>query len=63
VHADHISGVRDLDADGVEGVIPEAAVDRGVTYADEVTTAADGDEFQVGDATIEAVYTPGPRPG
>ena len=63
VHADHISGVRDLDADGVEGVIPEAAVDRGVTYADEVTTAADGDEFQVGDATIEAVYTPGHTTG
>jgi glyoxylase-like metal-dependent hydrolase (beta-lactamase superfamily II)/rhodanese-related sulfurtransferase len=59
VHADHISGVRDLDAQNVEGVIPEAAVDRGVTYADELTTAADGDTFQVGDATIEAVYTPG----
>ncbi|WP_121823203.1 MBL fold metallo-hydrolase [Halostella salina] len=63
VHADHISGVRDLDAEGVEGVIPEAAVDRGVTYADELTTAADGDTFQVGDATIGAVYTPGHTTG
>jgi len=63
VHADHISGVRGLDAEGVEGVIPEAAVDRGVTYADELTTAADGDTFQVGDATIEAVYTPGHTTG
>ena len=63
VHADHISGVRDLDAEGVEGVIPEAAVDRGVTYADELTTAADGDTFQVGDATIEAIYTPGHTTG
>jgi len=63
IHADHISGVRDLDAEGVEGVIPEAAVDRGVTYADELTTAADGDTFQVGDATIEAVYTPGHTTG
>ncbi|MXR40458.1 MBL fold metallo-hydrolase [Halobaculum sp. WSA2] len=63
VHADHISGVRDLDAAGVEGVIPEAAVDRGVTYADELTTAGDGDTFQVGDATIEAVYTPGHTTG
>jgi len=63
VHADHISGVRDLDAEDVEGVIPEAAVDRGVTYADELTTAADGDTFQVGDATIEAVYTPGHTTG
>ncbi|MFC6771531.1 rhodanese-like domain-containing protein, partial [Halorubrum pallidum] len=39
VHADHVSGVRDLDAEGIEGVIPEAAVDRGVTYADELITA------------------------
>ncbi|MCU4801752.1 MBL fold metallo-hydrolase [Halobacteria archaeon HArc-gm2] len=63
VHADHISGVRDLDAEGVEGVIPDAAVDRGVTYADELTTAADGDTFSVGDATVEAVYTPGHTTG
>ncbi|WP_338739125.1 MBL fold metallo-hydrolase [Haloplanus salilacus] len=63
IHADHISGVRDLDAEGVEGVIPEAAVDRGVTYADEMTTAADGDTFGVGDVTIEAVYTPGHTTG
>ena len=63
VHADHISGVRDLDAKGVDGVIPEAAVDRGVTYADDLTTAADGDTFEVGDATIEAVATPGHTTG
>ncbi|GAB3692909.1 rhodanese-like domain-containing protein [Halorubrum pallidum] len=63
VHADHVSGVRDLDAEGIEGVIPEAAVDRGVTYADELITAADADTFQVGDATIEAVYTPGHTTG
>jgi len=63
IHADHISGVRDLDALRVEDVIPEAAVDRGVTYADELTTAEDGDTFDVGDATIEAVYTPGHTTG
>ncbi|MGM0448333.1 MAG: MBL fold metallo-hydrolase [Methanobacteriota archaeon] len=63
VHADHISGVRDLDAEGVEGVIPAAAVDRGVTYADELTTAEDGDAFAVGDATIETVHTPGHTTG
>ncbi|AUX09500.1 Zn-dependent hydrolase, glyoxylase [Halalkaliarchaeum desulfuricum] len=63
IHADHISGVRDLDDEGVEGVIPAAAVDRGVTYADELTQAADGDEFQVGDATIETVFTPGHTTG
>jgi glyoxylase-like metal-dependent hydrolase (beta-lactamase superfamily II) len=63
IHADHISGVRDLDAEGVEGVIPTAAVDRGVTYADGLTTAADGDAFTVGDATIEVVHTPGHTTG
>ncbi|MFT4950240.1 MAG: glyoxylase-like metal-dependent hydrolase (beta-lactamase superfamily II), partial [Natronomonas sp.] len=59
----HVSGVRDLGAAGVEGVIPAAAVDRGVTYADELTAAADGDGFGVGTATIEAVHTPGHTTG
>jgi glyoxylase-like metal-dependent hydrolase (beta-lactamase superfamily II)/rhodanese-related sulfurtransferase len=63
IHADHISGVRALNERGVEGVIPERAVDRGVTYADELTTAADGDTFGVGDATIETVATPGHTTG
>ena len=63
IHADHISGVRNLDDAGVEGVIPAAAVDRGVTYADELTTAEDGDVFEVGDATIETVATPGHTTG
>ncbi|MDJ1434731.1 MBL fold metallo-hydrolase [Halostagnicola sp. A-GB9-2] len=63
VHADHISGVRTLAEKGVEGIIPATAVDRGVTYDDEVTRAEDGDEFQVGDATIETVYTPGHTSG
>ena len=63
VHADHVSGVRDLDDAGVEGVVPAAAVDRGVTYADELTTAEDGDVFEVGDATIETVATPGHTTG
>ncbi|MGQ4554515.1 MBL fold metallo-hydrolase [Halobellus sp. GM3] len=63
IHADHISGIRDLDAEGVEGVIPAAAVDRGVTYADELTTAEDGDTFAVGEATVETVFTPGHTTG
>jgi glyoxylase-like metal-dependent hydrolase (beta-lactamase superfamily II) len=63
VHADHVSGVRELHEAGVEGVIPEAAVDRGITYADELATAADGDTLAVGDATIEAVHTPGHTTG
>ncbi|ELY54415.1 Rhodanese domain-containing protein [Natronococcus amylolyticus DSM 10524] len=63
VHADHVSGVRELVEKGVEGVIPAASAERGVTYADEMTLAEDGDEFQVGDVTIEAVYTPGHTSG
>jgi glyoxylase-like metal-dependent hydrolase (beta-lactamase superfamily II) len=47
----------------VEGVIPEAAAGRGVTYTDDVTLAADGDEFDVGDATVETVFTPGHTTG
>jgi glyoxylase-like metal-dependent hydrolase (beta-lactamase superfamily II) len=43
--------------------VPEAARQRGVTYIDELETAADGDEFAVGDATVETVYTPGHTSG
>ena len=63
IHADHISGLRNLAEEGVEGVIPEAAVDRGVTYADEMTLTTDGDEFAVGEATVETVFTPGHTTG
>ena len=59
VHADHVSGVRTLANEGVEGVIPRRSADRGATYADDVTLVEDGDAFQIGDATIEAVSTPG----
>ena len=63
IHADHVSGVRDLDDEGVTGIIPEEAVDRGVTYADALQTAGDGEAFSVGDASVEAVYTPGHTSG
>ncbi len=63
VHADHVSGVRELDEAGVEGVIPEAAVDRGITYAGELTTTADGDVFDIGNVAIESVHTPGHTTG
>ncbi|SFS99453.1 MBL fold metallo-hydrolase [Halostagnicola kamekurae] len=63
VHADHISGVRTLLEEGVTGVIPDPAAARGVTYASDVSHASDGDEFEVGDAAIEAVYTPGHTSG
>ncbi|WP_135852048.1 MBL fold metallo-hydrolase [Halorussus salinus] len=63
VHADHVSGVRALVDEGIEGVLPAAAIDRGVTYDDAVTHAEDGDAFAVGDAEIETVFTPGHTSG
>jgi glyoxylase-like metal-dependent hydrolase (beta-lactamase superfamily II) len=63
IHADHISGVRELDDEGVRGVIPTAAVDRGVTYADVLETVEDGDVLSVGDVDIEVVATPGHTTG
>jgi glyoxylase-like metal-dependent hydrolase (beta-lactamase superfamily II) len=63
VHADHVSGVRALDERGVDGVIPAASVQRGVTYADDLERIEDGEKLQVGEATIEAVHTPGHTTG
>ncbi len=63
VHADHISGLRELADEGVEAVLPDAAADRGVTYTGDVTLTSDGDEFAVGSATIETVFTPGHTTG
>ncbi|RXK46619.1 MBL fold metallo-hydrolase [Halorientalis pallida] len=63
IHADHISGVRALDDRGVTGVIPEAARQRGVTYIDDLETAADGDVYEVGAATVETIHTPGHTSG
>ena len=63
VHADHVSGVRALDKMDVEGVVPEAAVARGVTYAEEVTTVEDGDVLAVGDVEIDVIHTPGHTSG
>jgi glyoxylase-like metal-dependent hydrolase (beta-lactamase superfamily II) len=63
VHADHVSGVRELDDEGVRGVVPAAAVGRGVTYADVIETVADGDVLSVGDVDIQVVSTPGHTTG
>jgi glyoxylase-like metal-dependent hydrolase (beta-lactamase superfamily II)/rhodanese-related sulfurtransferase len=59
VHADHVSGVREVaDTAGATVVVPEGAEDRGFT-ADSYRTVADGDRLRVGDATPEAVHVPG----
>jgi glyoxylase-like metal-dependent hydrolase (beta-lactamase superfamily II)/rhodanese-related sulfurtransferase len=62
VHADHVSGVRELSARGAEGLLSEAAVERGAAY-DPDRTLADGDTLTVGDTTVEALHTPGHTSG
>jgi glyoxylase-like metal-dependent hydrolase (beta-lactamase superfamily II) len=62
VHADHVSGLRDLsDAAGARRLLSAPALERGVTY--HVETVADGEEIEVGDATIEAIPLPGHTTG
>jgi glyoxylase-like metal-dependent hydrolase (beta-lactamase superfamily II)/rhodanese-related sulfurtransferase len=59
VHADHVSGVRELARGGVDGLVPTGATDRGLADPDRLGLLADGDQFTVGSVDIEAVHTPG----
>ncbi|WP_324663428.1 MBL fold metallo-hydrolase [Haloarcula sediminis] len=62
VHADHVSGVRELASDhGVEPVVPARAVDRGVTY--EVTALSDDGSLSVGSTALDALPLPGHTSG
>jgi glyoxylase-like metal-dependent hydrolase (beta-lactamase superfamily II) len=61
VHADHVSGLRELAAGGVGPVLPERAAGRG--YADPVRTVADGETVTVGETTVEVVAAPGHTTG
>ena len=62
VHADHVSGLRSLaEATGATPVMPERAVERGVTG--DVTTVGDGDTLDVGNLAVEAVHAPGHTTG
>lgn len=64
IHADHLSGVRTLGEEpGIEPMVPDPALDRGVTYASSVTPVRDGDTFDIGSATVEAIHTPGHTTG
>jgi len=58
VHADHVSGIRDLAAEtGARTVVPAGAPDRGLAF--EAETIADGGTITVGEAAIEARHAPG----
>jgi glyoxylase-like metal-dependent hydrolase (beta-lactamase superfamily II) len=64
VHADHISGVRELVREaGATGVLPAPSVERGVEYDVDYETVADGDHLAVGDAALRAIHTPGHTSG
>ena len=64
VHADHVSGLRDLAAaTGATPAMPAAAAERGVTDADGLRLVADGDGLSVGSATLSARATPGHTSG
>lgn len=64
VHADHVSGVRAF-ATRTDATlyVPEAAEARGIDYAVEYETLADGDVLPVGDVTVDVVHTPGHTTG
>lgn len=62
IHADHVSGVRELSARGVTGMLSEAAVERGTAFEPD-RMLADGDTITVGETTIEALHTPGHTSG
>ncbi|MFT4921783.1 MAG: glyoxylase-like metal-dependent hydrolase (beta-lactamase superfamily II) [Haloarculaceae archaeon] len=62
IHADHISGVRELSARGIEGMLPEPAVARGTAFEPD-RALADGDTITVGETTIEVLHTPGHTSG
>jgi glyoxylase-like metal-dependent hydrolase (beta-lactamase superfamily II)/rhodanese-related sulfurtransferase len=62
VHADHVSGVPDLAATEVTGVLPALAVERDYE-GPPVETLADGDALDVGGVRVEAVHAPGHTTG
>ncbi len=58
VHADHISGGYSLANElGKPYYLGEKSIERGVEY--NFDAVSNGDEFQIGDIEIEAIYTPG----
>jgi glyoxylase-like metal-dependent hydrolase (beta-lactamase superfamily II) len=60
LHADHLSGARDLaDAAGATLRLPSAALERGVAYAERVHALHDGDELVIGGITVRAIGLPG----
>jgi glyoxylase-like metal-dependent hydrolase (beta-lactamase superfamily II)/rhodanese-related sulfurtransferase len=60
LHADHLSGARELARrTGAVLRLPAAALRRGVAYADEVLALADGEELWLGAITVRVIALPG----
>ncbi|UGS38561.1 MBL fold metallo-hydrolase [Capillimicrobium parvum] len=60
LHADHLSGARELAASaGAALHMPQASIDRGVAYADEVQAVRDGDVLTIGGIDVTAIALPG----
>ncbi len=60
IHADHISGARELAiATGATLRLSSAALERGLSYADRVVPVADGEELTVGPVKLRALSLPG----
>lgn len=60
VHADHVSGARDLAAQtGAHLHLSAAALRRGVSYAAAVTPVADGDRLALGSQEVVVLSLPG----
>lgn len=58
VHADHVSGIRELAAaTGARPIVPAGATDLGLTF--EAETVADGETIAIGDTDVEVLATPG----
>ena len=62
VHADHVSGLRDLaDRTGATPVMPRMGIERGVEY--EVEPVIHGETIPVGETELDAVHLPGHTTG
>lgn len=60
LHADHLSGARDLAAAaGARLRLPAAALERGVAYADRVHPLGDGEAIDLGGPDVFALALPG----
>lgn len=60
VHADHLSGARELaSAAGAALHLSRAALRRGLRYGDAIAPVADGDRLPLGDASVRVVALPG----